>query len=335
MKNKLFVCIQQFFQSYLSEQRGLSQNTINSYKDTIKLLLQYLAKENSKKVSALTLGDINSIKILAFLEALQKKRNNSIRTRNHRLAVMKAFCSFLIMQEPQDAREFEKIILIKIKRMPQKLMTYLTEDEVEAIFKTFDRSNIQGVRDYAIFLLLYNTGARAQEICDLEYSSIHFEKPYFVVLKGKGNKSRQVPLWHQTVEAIRQYHLLLGEPEEKTMCIFQGKRNQSVSRFGLLYLVKSWIKKAAVHCKSLQLKTVGVHTLRHTTAMHLLQSGVDITVIKTWLGHVDLNTTHGYIEINLKMKQQALAKKAFPHHAKQTQSLIDKNKDVLKWINSL
>jgi len=220
-----------------------------------------------------------------------------------------------------------------MKKMPYKPVEYLTEDEMQALLKSVDRERLQGMRDYAILLLLYNTGARVQELCDLRLRDLRLEKPYLAILTGKGNKTRQVPLWPGTVEAVSEY-IHSNETRDPEDFIFQGKRNEPLSRFGIRYLVQSQIKKAAEKCKTLQHKKVGPHTLRHTTAMHLLQSGVDIAVIKAWLGHVDLNTTHGYVEIDMKMKEQALNKTRKPA-PNSIRSMLHKEKDVLKWLGGL
>lgn len=334
MKHSFFSRIQNFIQEHLTLERGLSTNTIHSYRDTIKLLLRFLGKSLNKKTERISMDDLNLKNVLAFFDDLEAGRKNSIRTRNHRLAVIKAFCSYLLMHEPGHASQLEKIILIKMKKMPQKGVSYLSEVEVESFLRSFDLSKHQGIRDYALFLFLYNTGARAAEACGLRISDIEFEKPYKVTLKGKGKKTRQIPLWPQTIEALLKYFKLYSTRDDIDY-VFLGKRLAPLSRFGLLYLVKSWATKASKRCKSLEKKSIGPHTIRHTTAMHLLQSGVDITVIKTWLGHVDLNTTHGYMEIDLKMKQNALAKTKLPLHRRQVDEMLNSRKDILAWLESL
>ena len=332
-KNPLLKYVQNFFQLYLPNERGLSTNTVKSYRDTLKLFFEYAAQSEKRKVEQLSLDDLTVESVLKFLDSLEKKRANSIRTRNQRLAVLKTFFSYLVTQDLTRSNQYEKIGQLTMKRQPYVPITYLTEEEVQAVLDSIDKSTIQGVRDYAIFILLYNTGARVQELCDLTLASIRLEKPHIITLVGKGNKTRHVPLWEITVNALQDY--LAEKNFNLNDKIFQGKRGEALSRFGIRYLIQTHVKRAVKKCSSLKAKEVGPHTLRHTTAMHLLQSGVDIAVIKTWLGHVDLNTTHNYVEIDMKMKQKALEQRKKPTHSKTIRAMLDQEKDVLKWLETL
>jgi integrase/recombinase XerD len=332
-KNPLLKYVQNFFQLYLPNERGLSTNTVKSYRDTLKLFFEYAAKSKKRRIQQLSLDDLTVEAVLKFLDSLEKKRENSIRTRNQRLAVLKTFFSYLVTQDLTRSNQYEKIGHVTMKRQPYVPITYLTEEEVQAVMDSINKSTPQGVRDYAIFLLLYNTGARVQELCDLTLSSIRFEKPHIITLVGKGNKTRHVPLWEITINALQDYltKRQIGLNEK----IFQGKRGEGLSRFGIRYLIQTHVKQASKKCSSLKAKKIGPHTLRHTTAMHLLQSGVDIAVIKTWLGHVDLNTTHNYVEIDMKMKQKALEQRKQPTHSKTIRAMLDQEKSVLKWLETL
>jgi site-specific recombinase XerD len=219
--------------------------------------------------------------------------------------------------------------------MPYRPLVYLTEPEVKALFGAINKESTIGKRNHAILMILYNTGARVQEVCDLRLSDIRLEEPYIISLTGKGNKTRQVPLWKDTVISIKNY---LGDfsNNEKNIKIFHGIRNTSLSRFGVRSIIRSLVNKASKSCTSLKDKKIGPHTFRHTTAMHLLQSGVDIAVIKTWLGHVDLNTTHNYIEIDMKMKEDALSKTRSKIQMKnKIDNLLKKEKDVVEWLKDL
>jgi integrase/recombinase XerD len=331
-KNPVTNHVQTFFRSYLPTERGLSVHTIKSYRDTLKIFLSYLAGK-TKKIEQVTLDQFTAENVLSFLNSIEKERGNSIRTRNQRLAVLKTFFSYLLNQDLSRANQYQKISHITMKRQPYRPVEYLTEDEMQAVLESIDRKSAQGVRDYAIFLLLYNTGARVQELCDLRMEDLRLEKPYFAILTGKGQKTRQVPLWNGTVQAVLDY-IARGRGRESEDFLFIGKRAERLSRFGIRYLLQAQVKRAVPRCKSLARKRVGPHTLRHTTAMHLLQSGVDIAVIKAWLGHVDLNTTHGYVEIDMKMKEKALAKTGKPYK-NSIRSMLAQEKDVLTWLESL
>jgi site-specific recombinase XerD len=210
-------------------------------------------------------------------------------------------------------------------------MEYLEVEEVKAILQSIDKATPTGKRDHLLISLLYNTGARVQEICDLRGEDVH-KSPPSVILTGKGRKTRQVPLWPEVATALREY-LQDREPSEK---IFQNARGMPLTRFGAHHIIGRRVKTAAKSCPSLKnKKTVTPHTFRHTTAMHLLQSGVELTVIKSWLGHVHITTTHGYIEIDLKMKQKALAQCKPLGEGNKLEELIRKNGDVITWLNSL
>jgi integrase/recombinase XerD len=336
MKNakELLKYIQSFFREYLPTERGLSHNTIQSYRDTLKLFLQDIANRKGVRVQALSLADLSSKNVLSFLKTLETERQVSVRTRNQRLAVLKTFFSYMITQDMTRAEQYGKVGLIESKRAPRRPMAYLTEEELDAIFKSIDQSSRQGCRDYAILLLLYNTGGRVQEICDLKVSDIRLKPPLMVTLTGKGNKTRHVPLWDNTRKALEDY-LKDREESREDARIFVGKRGEPLSRFGIRYLVQARANDAAKICPSIAKKEIGPHTFRHTTGMHLLQSGVDLAVIQSWLGHADMNTTHNYIDIDMKMKEKALAKGKQPESAKKIRQILEKEKNVMLWLESL
>ena len=332
--NLLTKNVQYFFQVFLPSERGLSTHTIKSYRDTIKLFLSFLAQKDHSKIESLNLEDLTAKNVLKFLDWVETNRKNSIRTRNHRLAVLKTFFSFLINFDIVRADQYEKVSQIKSKKEAYQPIEYLLEEEIAAMLNAANGKNHQNKRDYAILLFMYNTGARAQEVCLLKMKDLRLEKPHYVNIFGKGQKTRQVPLWKDTVVAIRNYlddrHLIDDESY-----LFTSKRKEALTRFGIRYLVKTYVKKAEKSCVGLKKKNVGPHTIRHTTAMHLLQSGVEINVIKAWLGHVDLNTTHGYVEINLKMKTDALVKIKKPKQTNGFKEMILKEKNIFKWLEAI
>lgn len=332
MKNELTHHVQAFFQSHLPIERGLSTHTIMSYRDTIKLFLKYLSSSRRKPVYQIDLADLTAQTILKFLEDAEVNRGNVAKTRNQRLAVLKSFFTYLLNVDPTRADQYERIFHIKSKRVPYRPVEYLFKEELNAIMNEIDRTSEKGQRDYAVFLFLYNTGARAQEACDLKVEDLRLEKPALAILHGKGKKIRHVPLWQETVQVLNE--ILKNRKEEKNEAVFKNKHGEILSRFGLRYLLGEYVKKATTKMPALSKKKIGPHTLRHTTAMHLLQSGVDITVIKSWLGHVDLNTTHGYVEIDLKMKTEALNKIPAKNRRKNLKQLLIKEKNLIDWLES-
>jgi len=327
--------VQHFFQDYLSRDRGLSPNTILAYRDAVKLLLVFAATFKSKSVAKLTLEDLDANTVLAFLKEIELRRKNSAVTRNLRLAAMKTFFSYLIPQDTLRAGQYQKIISIPQKRTAAPLVGYLEVKEVQHILDAIDRKTSLGQRDYALLQFLYNTGARVQEACDLTVSAFRLQDPPCVTITGKGRKIRQVPLWPDTASLLKTYftnRLILDKPEAK---VFVNSGGESLTRFGVRYIVRTRIKRAVPKCPSLATKKISPHTLRHTTAMHLLQAGVDFTVIKNWLGHVNLTTTHLYVEIDLEMKRKALSLCHPLEKSKELQRIVKQNRDVINWLEAV
>jgi integrase/recombinase XerD len=324
--------IQYFFQSYLTLEKGVSPHTIHSYRDTLKLYLEYLKK--LKRKSNLVHEDFTAQNVLTFLNDIEKTRGNAIRTRNHRLAVLKSFFSYLSGIHVDRASEFDRIVHLKSKRTPYRPVLYLTKQEITSLLESIDQSGRFGKRNYTMILLLYNTGARVQELCDLKVSNVRLESPPMITLTGKGNKVRHIPLWKETVDHLRNYLKGKSQDSSKNEYLFLNNNDEQLSRFGVNYILKAIFERLKDN-KNIRPVKITPHVLRHTTAMHLLQSGVDISVIKTWLGHVDLNTTHGYVEIDLQMKEEALRKSISPKGKKPLDEILKKNEDVIAWLNSL
>ncbi len=333
-RNNLTRLVQNYFESHLTTERSLRTHTIIAYRDTIKLYLKYLTKRSRLPIQKLDLEMMTAKSVLGFIEYCSSRRMNGAKTTNQRLAVLKSFFTYLMNNDPDHIAEYERVFHLKSRRVPYRPVEYLERSEIEAVLNAIDRSTLKGVRDYAALLFLYNTGARAQELCDASAADLRLEKPYLAILHGKGQKTRQVPLWPETVEALKKLIEERGDVIEPSVALFTNQNGNKLTRFGLRYILSAYVKKAAKRMSELAKKKIGPHTIRHTTAMHLLQSGVDITIIKAWLGHVDLNTTHGYVEINMKMKEEAL-KKARPSKTRiHRPSSRSHEKHLLAWLES-
>ncbi|OGW81651.1 MAG: hypothetical protein A3G33_08330 [Omnitrophica bacterium RIFCSPLOWO2_12_FULL_44_17] len=333
--NALLQYIQDFFQNYLSHHRGLSSNTILAYRDALKLFLAFLVHCKGKSATRLSLDDLHADAVLDFLKEIENKRGNSTVTRNLRLASLKTFFSYLITKDTLRVGQYQKIISIPLKKASHPLMEYLEVNEVKAILNAIDRDAFSGERDYTLLNLLYNTGARVQEVCDLSVGAIQLHHPSFVTITGKGRKTRQVPLWPETAHLLESYltgRALLDKPDAK---LFLNARGETLGRFGIRYIIRKRIAGAIDDCPSLASKKTGPHTFRHTTAMHLLQAGVDLTVIKSWLGHANLSTTHGYLEIDLEMKRKALSMCHPVGKSVDLKKFMERNKDVISWLESV
>lgn len=327
--------IQMFFRDYLAIQKGLSVNTTKTYRDSLKLFLKFIAVKENKPIAKITLDDLDAESVIAFLKEIERSRKNSIVTLNLRLTSLKTFFTYLITQDISHSGRYQRIIAIPIKRGGKPLMEYLEIHEVKAIIEAINKGDSRGERDYVILNLLYNTGARVSELCNLKVEHIRFESPPIITIVGKGQKLRHVPLWKETAEILYKYLRRRNMLDSPKAIVFLNSHGKPISRFGIRYIIQRRVCGAASKCQSLAKKRIGPHTFRHTIAMHMLQSGVDLTVIKNWLGHVNLETTHGYIEIDLEMKRKALASCSPVAGSYDLDQLIKENKDVISWLESL
>jgi len=305
-RHNIAALIQAFFLDFLVARRGLRSNTLTAYRDAIKLLLSFTAEQCHTPVDKLAVEDFDDRTVVDFLDHLQSARGNAPRSRNTRLAPIHGLFRYIAGQVPEAMARCQQICAVPTKKAPHQSMEYLEDAEMGAMLSSIDRNCRHGLRDHALVLFMYNTGARVQEVVDLKIDDLRLDTPPQTRLFGKGGKSRACPLWAETVQALRRYLDCRSRSQEACRHVFLNANGQPFTRFGIRYLVRRYAAKAAQRCPSMKGKNVGPHTLRHTTAMHLLQSGNDISVIKDWLGHADMNTTHEYAAIDMKMKQRAL-----------------------------
>jgi integrase/recombinase XerD len=298
--------VQAFFADYLCQQRRLSPHTIMSCRDTFRLLLTFLRDQMGVEPSALRIADVDAPVVLRFLTYLEQERGNSVRSRNIRLAAIRSFFRLVALRDPDSLGIVTRVLAIPVKREDQKLIGYLTRPEMQALLAAPDRLTWVGRRDHALLLTLYNTGARVSEITRLKRDHVCCGDSTFLQLQGKGRKERTIPLWAGTVQVLRAWFQELGAYAPNIA--FPSVRGKPLSRDGVDYLLKQTVQRAIAACPSLATKTVSPHVVRHTTAMHLLQAGVDIATIALWLGHESIDTTHVYLQADLAMKEKALGK---------------------------
>ena len=338
MKNadKIAPFLTRFFQDYMVSERNLSQNTILSYRDALKLFLLFMQSQTRKSCTNLSLYDITPTRILQFLNFLEQQRGNSIRSRNHRLAALRSFFEYVARTEPRHAEVCRQIASIPIKKAGRALVDYLEIDEITAILNQIDPSRPDGLRDYTLFLFLYNAGARVEEASQLRSSWLTLTKPYRVCILGKGKKWRVCPLWRVVGEAFRCLlsARVIHSNEEH---VFLNRFGSPLSRHGIFDIVKKYAKKASKTMPQLSQKRISPHTIRHTTAMHMLEAGIDINSIRSWLGHASLETTHQYAQINLKMKTKAMeiCESSFLNVTGSALPSWKADKDILTWLKSL
>ena len=322
--------VQSFFSDYLMNQRNLSPRTIAAYRDTFRLLLEHLQTQTKRSASELSFEDLTAAAVLDFLHVLESSRGNSIRTRNARLAAIRTFAHYATAQEPTFLCAARQIRVIPLKRFPRPLLGFLSREEIQAIIDAPNLASWSGRRDRVLFATLYNTGARVSEIISVRMTDLNLDGVPSLVLHGKGRKERTVPLWKTTAHAlrdwVRQVHPDDGDP------LFPGRSGQALSRSGVEERLRRAVATAARSRPSLAKRRVTPHTIRHSTAMHMLQAGVDMTVIALWLGHESPATTHGYIEADLAMKQRALEKLGSPRSRRHVYRAPDK---LLRFLQAL
>lgn len=297
--------LQRFFCDYLTEQRDCSRCTIQSYRDTLRLLLQFLAGHLKRPVERLTLTDLSSNHLLEFLDHTERVRKNGPRTRNQRLAAIRSFLRYAGRNAPDSMPIVQQALAIPRKRYERRLFDFLTAEEMEALLQAPSAERWSGRRDRALFLAMYNTGARVSEIVAARVGDVAWERPGRLRLHGKGRKERVVPLWRKTTVALRDWirHNKLATDSP----LFPNADGEAMTRSGVEKRLTVAAKQAAKQCATLREKSVSPHVLRHTTAMHLLQAGVDLTVIALWLGHENPATTHLYMTADVEMKAKALS----------------------------
>lgn len=300
--------VRRFLLEYLVGERNLARNTQQSYRDTLRFLLPFAARCVRKPVDRLGIEDLSADHVRAFLRDLEEQRECGVATRNQRLAAIRSLAHFIGCHSPEHVRWCGAIRTIPFKKAPRPLVSYLDKKEMEAILAAPDVHTAQGRRDHAVLLFLYNAGARADEaahvlIADLQLAHTPSRGSSSVLIRGKGNKLRRCPLWDRTVSELTSLATGRGSEEH----VFVNRRGQPLTRFGIHTLVERHAAKAAVGMPSVAEKRVSPHTIRHTTAMHLLRAGVDINTIRAWLGHTSLSTTNVYAEADLEMKATALA----------------------------
>lgn len=293
-----------FFCDRLLNQQNVSPHTVASYRDAFRLLLKFLHRRHGTPPSKLTLEHLDAPVILAFLDELETERGNSVRTRNARLMAIRAFIAYASARDPTALSLAQRVLAIPQKRFDRPLLGYLSRVEVEAILDAPDRNTWSGRRDRALFMVMYNTGIRVSEATELRRGDLDVGPTTSVQVRGKGRKERRVPLWKATTTMLNGWLEEINIDRQSPL--FPSRHGVPLSRSGVEDRLKRAVVNAAKPCPSLNAKTVSPHTIRHTTAMHLLQSGVDITVIALWLGHESTETTHLYIEADLQMKQKAL-----------------------------
>jgi len=298
--------VQQFFTEYLVAQRALSPQTVASYRDAMTLFLSYASRRVGKPPTSMRLTDLTPEVILGFLAHLERERHNSVRSRNLRLTALRAFLKFAGRRDVESLHTVERAMAVPMKRFERPMLGHLSRPEMLAVLGQ-PGADWTSQRDHLLLSLLYNTGARVSEIVGVRVADVVLDGAACVHLHGKGRKERSIPLWKSTVVTIRAW--LRANPQLRgQVSLLPNRAGHAMTRCNVAQRLALAVDRAATELPSLESKRVSPHTLRHTTAMHLLQSGVPFNVIALWLGHESTNTTHRYVEANLEMKEKALAR---------------------------
>ena len=302
----LAALLEAFFTDRLIGQRRVSPHTVASYRDTFRLLLRFAQRELGKAPSNLAITDLNAKLVGAFLDNLEKARANACRSRNLRLTAIRSFFRYTALECPEYSAGIQRVLAIPRKRQSSRLVDFLTRPETEALLAVPDQTTWLGRRDRALLLLAMQTGLRLSELIGLRQGNIYLGRGAHVRCEGKGRKQRCTPLTRTTVQALRAW--IREQGKDETRILFPSARGGLLSHDSVQYLVTKYATTAAKSCPTLSKKRVTPHVLRHTTAMELLQAGVDRSVIALWLGHESLETTQIYLDANLALKEDALKK---------------------------
>ncbi|MGD0231025.1 MAG: tyrosine-type recombinase/integrase [Syntrophorhabdales bacterium] len=319
-----------FFEDYLKVQKGLRPASLKSYRDAIRLFLHFVAKDRGCKISRLSLSDVTHDRALRFLRYVEENRGNHIRSRNHRLTVLRVFFDYAAARMPEVLSEASRVAAIPTKRAAPPETHFLSREDIHTLFSGLSPGRRFLLRDRALLLFLYNTGARVQEVADLCVANLQLDAQPRVRLHGKGGKWRICPIWAETASLLTQ--LLKASDLCPDSPVF-ASRGHALTRFGIYKIVRRHTTQLTLSAS----RHVSPHVFRHTTAVHLLEAGVEVNVIRGWLGHVSLDTTNRYAEITIRAKEEALrtceppiSSDTFPR-----KPVWRDDENLLKWLDSL
>jgi len=328
--------VRSFFEDYLKVQKGLRPASIRSYRDTLRLFLNFVSKERRRPIIRLDTADLTVDRALAFLKHLEQDRGNRIQTRNQRLAALRMFFTYVASRVPETLDAAQRVGTIPVKRVAPPETHFLEREEVQSLLKRLPRAGRHAQRDRTQLLFLYNTGARVQEVADLQVLNLDLGDQPSVQLHGKGDKWRACPLWAETVKHLRSLLDQPARPCEQAKPVFCSRPGVALGRFGIYKIVRR--HGAVLDTKGAHPRRVTPHLFRHTAAMHLLEAGVEVNVIRGWLGHVSLETTNRYAELTVRAKEVALRKcepSLDPSAGAPRQANWKDDQALLEWLKAL
>jgi integrase/recombinase XerD len=325
-----------YLSKYLPGQKNASKNTITSYCDTFKLFLTFCGDEKKMKLEKICISDITKELIVEYLNWLESRRECSIATRNHRLAVVHSFFHYIQKESPENMHEIQKILSIPVKKHPKTMVPYLTGDETQILLAQPDPSSYEGYRDMVLLSVLYDTGARVQELVDIKVKDVRLTAPAVVALHGKGSKIRTVPIIGRTANLMKtyldkkKYHAGIAQGDNY---LFVNQKQQQLSRWGISYILDKYVEMAKSNPEFQVRFPVTPHVLRHSKSMHLLQSGVNLIYIRDFLGHVDCSTTEVYARADSEMKRKAI-ENAYVDLVPDEIPRWEEDGDLMQWLSN-
>lgn len=326
-----------FLSKYLPGEKNCSTHTIASYRDTFKLFLTFCEQEKLIRPERICMSDITKELIINYLDWLEEKRGSTISTRNQRLAVLHSFFRYVQKESPENLYELHKILSIQSKKHQKPMVSYLTGPEMEILLGQLDSSTYEGFRDMVLLSVLYDTGARVQELTNIKVKDVRLSSPSVITLHGKGSKVRQVPLMGKTAELLKEYLNIKKYNNgivKADNYIFVNQKKQQLTRWGISYILNKYVEMAKQNPQFVIKFPVTPHVLRHAKAMHLIQSGVNLIYIRDFLGHVDCSTTEIYARADSEMKRKAI-ENAYIDLVPNSAPKWEEDGALMKWLNSL
>jgi integrase/recombinase XerD len=333
--NTLGRALRGFFADHLPRVRGASPHTITSYRDTFVLLLRFVAARKRCSVAELDIDNLGPQEVLDFLHDLEVERHNIVATRNVRLAAIHAFFRYCAAEHPDRVEQCQRVMAVPFKRSRSRPVAYLDFAEIQAVLAVIDRATPSGRRDYALIASMFNTGARVQEIVAIRIANLRLESPPHLRLFGKGRKERICPIWSHTAELLRALLVERGGQLRPDQPLFVNHRGGPLTRFGVRYILSKYCTQARQAMPTLATKRLHPHSMRHSTAVHLLRSGVDMVTISQWLGHTSVTTTNRYATIDLETKRKAIEQAAPVGDTTCGLALWRTDASILTWLEGL
>ncbi|EKE04042.1 MAG: hypothetical protein ACD_20C00111G0001 [uncultured bacterium] len=324
-----------FLSEYLLSQKNVSRNTITSYRDTFKLLLMFCQKEKELPCEKLTMNLLTKELVTDFLDWLEHERECSISTRNQRLAAIHSFFKYAQYEEPVGILNFQKVIAISVKKAPKTIVEHLSPEAMQLLLSQPDKTTSKGRRDLTLLSLLYDSGARVQELIDLKIRDVILDDPAVLVLTGKGNKIRRVPLMKNTQLLLKYYiqEKSLDKPWKSDYSLFTNNQNRKLTKEGIAYIISKYVATAR-EVSTIVPEKVKPHMFRHSKSMHLLQAGVNLIYIRDFLGHTDIKTTEIYAKCDTESKRKAI-ENAYPELINSNLPDWNEDKALIKWLSDL